>query len=612
MQEKGVGQLIRKIREKRNLSQKEVCQGLCSVQKLSSIEAGERIPNVFLFEGILQRVGLSPDDFDTVLFEDEYEEIIWRDTIEAQIENGCYDDATRTLSLHYSGTEKDNLRRQYYYQIKAIVESANNNGKVAINHLAKALLCTCPKLKAGYIDNILLNTKEIELLCMMCDEFAGQGMLEEARKIVEFLLRYVEHNTIQDIELAKTLPKIAYLSNLIQLSKSEQVEIISLCEKAFRLLIDCDSTVFLAEIIEILIQRYSSMHLEKRVVHLQKQLESLKVLYEEFGGCLYVSTSALKWYKEAYRKEYLLCKEIIKGERKAKNISVDTLIFGIYQDAETLIRIENGNQKPSQKKYESIMKKLGLPGEKYHSQRVTEGEEVYQIKKDILHYFTIHDYESAKLELEKLELILGTEDKISEQYLMRQKTMLAFELNQIDAKEFCAQTIEALRKTYAGSIEKPLRIPTLGESEIFNNLAISYWQMGEVDKGIKLFESTIHCYETSKVAKRYHFRSMALLLRNYLRLLEESGKGEHALEIGALAMRIEMSAHRGVALDFICSELMCVYEQMGKENPKMKKAVEKYLRHAFYISDLFMRKMNNQIYDEYYRENIDNSIKWYE
>ncbi|MBE5888909.1 MAG: helix-turn-helix transcriptional regulator [Lachnospiraceae bacterium] len=609
MRENGIGQFIRKKREEKNLSQKDVCQGVCSIQKLSNIEMGERVPEIFLFESILQRIGVSPDDFEVVLFDDEYEEIALRDSIEAYIEQGCYDEAKRKLLLHYAADEKDIFRRQYYYQIMGILESANGNGTVAIRCIEQALLCTCPNFNVDDKGDLLLSTKEMECLCMIADEQMKLGEQDAAKVIVESLLRYVKQNTIQDIELVKTLPKIAYLLCLTRTATSEQVENLEICEQALKLLVECDSTVFLVEIMEILIQQYSERGLEKRVAYLTKQLDSLRSIHEEFGGCAYVTDSFMKWYKEIYRREYLLCKEMIKGERKARKLSVENLIEGIYQDPETLIRIEKGSQNPSQKKYENLMKVLGLPEEKYYNERVYEGEEVYQIKKKILYYFTTNDYESAKVELEKLALVCASENKISKQYLMRQEVMLEYEFKRIDAEAFCDGTIEALKKTYEGSVEEPVRIPTLGECNIFNNLAISYWKMGEIDKGIELYEKVIRCYETSQVTKRYHFRSISLLLRNYLLLLEESAKTERALNAAESVMRLEMMAHRGMALDFVCSELACIYGQSADE--KSKSLVKKYLQYAFYLSDLFRKENDNKIIDNYYRKNYDSTVQWY-
>ena len=612
MPKNSIGRLINQIREERGITQKKLCEGLCSVQTLSNIELGERMPDVFLLEYLLQRLGVSPDDFETVLFDDEYKEIERRDQIEAEIESGNLVEADKILEEHFADSNKDDIKHQYYYQIKAVLESVRGNHIEALKYTEKAFVCTHPKFKVGNKNDMLLSTKEIELLCMMADESMLIGDTDDAKIIVKYLVNYIKTNSIQDIELVKTFSKIAYLSACLAATKKEQIEGISQCESVFKLLIDCDSTVFLAEIMEILIENYRSMNLGNRVIHLENQLGSIKALYEKFGGCIYVTQSKMKWFKETYRKEYLLCKEMIRGERLARDVSRNELIEGIYQDPETLVRIECGNQNPSHNKYSLLMQRLGMPLEKYNSPPVSEEKEIYEIKKKIIDYFSIHDYEAARIELEKLSLKVESNDAITVQYLMRQNAMLEFELNQISPEAFCEKTVNALKKTYAGDLTELPRIPTQGEIEIFNYLAIAYWQMGEINKGISLYEKLLTAYANTSVIEKYHFRGLALLIRNYLRLLEESGETDKALEIAERELKLEILALRGGGMDIVASEIACVYEKMDLEENKKKKAVEKYLRHAFYLSDLFMRESDNKLYDNYYRANVNNDIKWYE
>lgn len=73
----------------------------------------------------------------------------------------------------------------------------------------------------------------------------------------------------------------------------------------------------------------------------------------------------------------------------------------------------------------------------------------------------------------------------------------------------------------------------------------------------------------------------------------------------------EIEAMRGGSLDYICAELACVYEQMNIEDEEKKKAIERYIRYAFYISALFGKKENNNLHDKYYKTNIDSNIGWY-
>ena len=58
-----IGRLIHELRIRQNVSQQILCQGLCSISKLSKIESGTLQPSVILSETLLQRLGVSEREF---------------------------------------------------------------------------------------------------------------------------------------------------------------------------------------------------------------------------------------------------------------------------------------------------------------------------------------------------------------------------------------------------------------------------------------------------------------------------------------------------------------------------------------------------------------------
>ena len=610
MRKRRIGDLINKVREDQNITQKQLCDGLCSVQTLSNIESGDRMPDVFLVEYLLQRLGISPDDLETILFDNEYRKVELRDLIEEKIEQGFLREAEKILEENVK-LSRDSIERQYYYQIKAILASEKNNHIESLEYIEMALASTHTEYAQIGKKLMLLATKEIELLCMMADEYLLIENRAEAQRIVKFLVQYLEKGFVQDMELVKTYPKVAYLTNYFAGNKKERIDSISRYEKAFQLLTNRDSTVFLAEIMTLLIENYHEMNLINKALHLEKQLDCLKALCKEYKSSIYASHSSMRWFKESYRKEYLLCEEIIRGERLTKGIKRRELIEGVYEDPETLVRIENGSQSMSYKKYEMLMKRLNMPTEKYNGSPMSDGDIVSQSKNQITQYLIKHEYEEAKEELEKLRLIVEDEDYINKQYIAKEEAFLEYRIEQIDARTFMEKTKGALIQTYSGDIEEPLRIPTLEEAYIFNYLSLSYRKNGMQNQSLNLYQKLLNCYEESKIRKSYHYRTLTIFNRNYLLLLEEMGNWEDAFTLAEDLVKFELSAFRGQALDFICSEIMCLYEKAEVEEVTKKKAIEKYLRYAFYLSDLFARKNNNIIADKYYRKYVDNAVEWY-
>ena len=73
MQIQEIGKMIVALRIENELSQEELCRGICSVTTLSRLEAGERRPDILIFNALLQRLGKSSDYINTILTLEEFE-----------------------------------------------------------------------------------------------------------------------------------------------------------------------------------------------------------------------------------------------------------------------------------------------------------------------------------------------------------------------------------------------------------------------------------------------------------------------------------------------------------------------------------------------------------
>lgn len=517
---KTLGRLIGETREARKITQRVLSMGLCSMQTLSNIEADERIPDVFILDYLLERLGLAADEIETILYDDEYGEIKLRRDILLAAERGEWAYVDDVLRERFSKINaKDTIKLQFYYKIMAIRDKDRKDYKSCLENILQALACTQPKFHVEKRNMICMSIHELQILCMLAETYMDLENPKEAEKVLAFLMWYTEEMPIQEMGLVKIYPKVMYLVSKTERNAKSKVEYLLRYERAFHLMIDNDSTAFLPEIMEILIKEYEEMNLHQKAVVLKKQLEALSGFCEEFGGEFYLSESPIKWFKDSYRKYYLLFKELIKEERSAKNLKYKEFVEGIYEDVETLVRIENGIQNPSHKKYAFLMERLNLPKEKYHSLQIREGETVFKIDRKITSLYAKHEYENAKIELEKIKLLMETGNSINQQYLMKQEALLDLELKQIEVEDFLQRIKDALQKTYAGDVEKPQRVPTIEEIKLFNHIGVSYRRQKKYEDGIVLYERLLECYKNSSIEACDYYRGLILLLRNYILLI---------------------------------------------------------------------------------------------
>ena len=69
-----IGGIIKEYREKNDISQKQLCRGLCSISTLCKIEKGDQNPSSFkLLEALAQRAGVSLFMIDIPLTPTEFE-----------------------------------------------------------------------------------------------------------------------------------------------------------------------------------------------------------------------------------------------------------------------------------------------------------------------------------------------------------------------------------------------------------------------------------------------------------------------------------------------------------------------------------------------------------
>lgn len=554
---------------------------------------------------------MSSDDLEIVLFEDEFREIELRDSIEEKIQNREFGEATKLIEI-LPHPNASGIRMQYYHQMKAVLASAEERYTQAIVHIESALQYTGKE--RGYIGEIssIYGTKEIQLLCMMAQVYLLKGAPKKAKRILKEVILYLEHSTISDKELVKTFPKAVVLMAEVLEDKKERMEQVSRCEKAFSLLINRDSLVFLPEIMKLLIQYYTEMKLSNKALRLEKQLKVLEELSQDLGHNLYMRQNPLGWFAECSRQEYLLCEEMIRGEREAQRMPRGALIEGIYEDLETLARIENGNQSLSYKKYAQLMERLHRPTQKYIGPPLWDDDLLLCSKEKITKSLIKHEYEDAREEIEKLKLLVEETDSYNQQYIARQEAYLDYKTNQIDAKTFRNRIEKVLDMTYPMQRETLPRIPTRDEFYAFNYLSLANSKCDMKKEGIELYQKLLACYDNSKIREKYQYPTLSILYRNYLTLLEELNCSKDAIELSKRAMCYELDAFRGKGLDYICTEIMCIYEKMDIAEEDKKKQVEKYLRLAFYLSDLFDRKNNNRIIDDYYKSHIDANVQWYQ
>ena len=207
-----IGHLIKITREKRKISKVKLCYGLCTVTALTRYEQDIRIPDKFLADALLERLGIqafkyefiaSDHEFNFRVKRNEIEEFIWNEETEEAV---ClFENYMRELR------EKDILHKQYALLQKAIILKMKKQYEKCEELLAKAWNYTFPDINNDYdIGNLLLTNIEMKILYILAECWSLKGEDKKACGLYSALKKYIDDVKWDTIKRNEYYPNILY------------------------------------------------------------------------------------------------------------------------------------------------------------------------------------------------------------------------------------------------------------------------------------------------------------------------------------------------------------------------------------------------------------------
>ena len=231
-----IGGLLRRYRTEHNISQQELCDGICSVPTLSRIENGERLPTKANFDALMQRMGYSGEACDIYCCEQEYEIHEIKYQLREVILKNEYEVADGLLKklVLFPESKTENVHKQFVLYMSALIESKGIYTQETIEKLEAAIKITIRHYGEIKICNLLLTCDEIRILNSIAVAYGQNGNLRKAIQIFYELKDYMEERYISSEEKIKFYPGILYnLSKALGLEKRYD-ECIDLCDFAIK------------------------------------------------------------------------------------------------------------------------------------------------------------------------------------------------------------------------------------------------------------------------------------------------------------------------------------------------------------------------------------------
>ncbi|MGG2115018.1 helix-turn-helix domain-containing protein [Bacillus cereus] len=237
-----LGITIKELRIKKNISQSELCHGICSQSQISKIEKGVIYPSSILLYQLSERLGVDPNSIFALtqnkkLKYTENVKYVIRDCIRQHQYKELYEIVTREKYTNNFQTKED---KQFLIWHEAIaIYCVNNSTKVALTLLNNAL-----KLTVTNID--FLSEREIDILHTMAILHAEN---KEYKKSITILKRCLNNFNKLDFPRDKEI-KLKIIYNLAKnLSYTYQYEeAIKYIDKGIQLAINLNTFYLLGEL----------------------------------------------------------------------------------------------------------------------------------------------------------------------------------------------------------------------------------------------------------------------------------------------------------------------------------------------------------------------------
>ena len=213
MQNISIGECIRQRRKELNLTQEQVCDGICDPVSLSRIENGKQTPRRSIINALLQRLGLPDDRYYALVSENELEMEALRKEIIACNATGKVSEGFEKLAQFEKLSDPDDpIAQQFILRSREVLGCLDRRytPQERIDLLMQAIRLTVPRFELDQIEQFLYSRDEIKIINQISIAYSDDGQNEKAAEIYAQLLRYVRSHFKETITSHGLLPLVLY------------------------------------------------------------------------------------------------------------------------------------------------------------------------------------------------------------------------------------------------------------------------------------------------------------------------------------------------------------------------------------------------------------------
>lgn len=239
MRAETLGELLRELREEQGVSKTQLCEGICSRTALARYEENERVPDKFVVDCLLERLGKNVARLEFISSDEEYERSQYRFQIEEKMRLSEYEAAETLLKTYSMAVDaRDNLHWQYIYAKRGELLKINGQYEEAYSLLVDALTYTERQdLIDAEIGDKRLSNIELEILYEIAENCYYQSQVEKAFFLFTQIEGYLNTLDADNEVHIQYYPNVLYWAAVAHMRKGQKHFAIACLEEAQSLLV---------------------------------------------------------------------------------------------------------------------------------------------------------------------------------------------------------------------------------------------------------------------------------------------------------------------------------------------------------------------------------------
>lgn len=481
------GEYIANLRKEKQISQEQLCEGLCDLSMLSRFERGEREPDKLLQNRFLTRLGAVPENYENFLYYKDY--CCWekRQGILHNILEENMAEAKRLLEEYKNEQEMDNpLEQQFYLAMLAQIMRYEGSDKEELAVVfQQALELTVEDIDTKGYKYRVLSLEEINLLLEQI--YCSEGTLKQYEEILE----YIERMERTALAMAKVYPKaVYYYYSAWEKNGPEKkvpvTDMLELCNKAIEILRDANRMFYLWELLcmqEQLVpllpkETREQETVQNRLRECRNWRETLEEIYRDYG----VTIAMYEFCYLYVGSENYCIGDVIRIRRKMLRISQRRLCENLC-DERTLSRLERNIGKPQKEVVQELFDRLNLSTELCRTALVTENQEAIEKYNEMGRYNNNRNYEKMGEAIEDLKKMISLDIPSNMQVIARNQFFNRYNQGEYSKQEHIENMKKALEYTvpYKAAVGKNAKYLTNEEISCLQNITLKCdWSFDEM------------------------------------------------------------------------------------------------------------------------------------